>query len=174
MKPIDKRIDSAVKEIVEGYGSSKYFTKDKVVGEICARKLFSRPLGQLAKQFPGTGFDEIVVEYIEKRLSSFLQQNLTYQSARGPIKVRVYENYAAGTGPRRWRPLQSMSATELRTCLAARTQKRASDDRVIRVYQRLLNLLLEMLGEKKSEATVKDVWQEALDQAIAELTAIKT
>ena len=131
-------------------------------------------MAQLAKQFPGTGFDEIVVEYIERRLAGFLQQTKTYSTAKGPLKVRVYENYGSGQGPRRWQPLQAMAASGLRVCIAARRQKTASDQRVIRVYERLLTLLLEMLGQKQSDATVKDVWEEALDQAIAELTAVKT
>ncbi|GAI25830.1 unnamed protein product, partial [marine sediment metagenome] len=86
---------------------------------------------------------------------------------QGKIKIRVYECYPVGEGPRRWQLLKAMSANDLRICVRARRVQVAGHNRVIRVYETLIELL-DNLGPT---ARVADVYEKSFKKLEVELAS---
>ncbi len=165
---MDEQIDKLIAQYVKGYGD-KYFTKPEIINRICARKQFQAVIWQLAQQFPGWKLDDIYVQYLEQRVSKFLQQKITYKTSSGNVSVRLYENYASGQGPRRWRTLKTMTASDLRICIGARRSRVALEQRTIRVYGKMLALL-----EGKDDKTkVETIFDKALAEIASEDLAVE-
>lgn len=139
-------IEQRIKTIIESFGP-RYFTKPEVVNEILrdsqVANIFTR-LSRLPRRWP---INEMFIDYIGGRVSYFLQHetDVAFTTVKGPVKVRVYENYSAGEGPRRWQRLEGMTAAELRVCITARRSQVAGHERVIRVYEAML-AILERIG----------------------------
>ncbi len=160
------RVDPIIHRIVQSFGN-KYFTKPKAMNEICSDTRISNILNRLPNQYLGWNLDQIFKKFIESRLTTYLQKTDNLSTLQGKLKIRVYECYAVGEGPRRWQLLKGMSANDLRICIRARRVQVAGHNRVIKVYETLLELL-DGLG---STAKVADVYEQSLEKLEVELAS---
>ena len=167
-QPLDGRIDRVTREVVDSFDQAPYFTKAEVIDQAIARPVFQRTISQLRRQFRNSGIDEVYITYIRSRLDRFLQRKVRYGVRRNgrPIQVREFENYApgAGNGPRRWRKLQAMSESDLRSCLARRRVNIAEEQAIARAYE----VALALLENTPTANSVADIWEQALQQIAAQ------
>lgn len=147
-------IEQRIRQVIEGFGPL-YFTKPEVVNEICRDQPVVDILARLSRLPRRWSMGEMLVEYIEGRVSYFLGHEavVAFVTVNGPFRVRAYENYAVGEGPRRWQRLEGMTADELRVCITARRSQVAGHERVIRVYEAML-AILERIGPTATMANM--------------------
>ena len=158
-----QRIDRIIREAVEGFGN-RYFTKPEIMNLVVQNRTIVDILTTLRRVRQGWPLDEMLSEYIQRRLDVWLDRKMVVaQLADGPVRMRIYECYPVGEGSRRWRRLEAMTATDLRICIAERRRQVASHQRVIRVYEALL-VLLERLP---ATTTVADIVEQGLQDVAA-------
>lgn len=139
-------VEQRIRVVIEAFGS-RYFTKPEVVNEICRDSQVADMVTRLSRLPRRWPIGQMFIDYIEGRVSYFLQHEtvIAFETVTGPVRVRVYENYAVGDGPRRWQRLEGMTAGELRVCITARRTQVAGHEKVIRVYEAML-AILERIG----------------------------
>lgn len=168
MKSLNNRIDATLQTVLNRTGGP-YFTKAEIVSKVRDTNKFADVFQRL-RQIQGWDLDKVLEKYIEGRLTKIVQQTETVEISDGAkVEIRVYESYYASESREyRWQKRNDLTADELRVCLAARRRQVAGDQRAIRVYERLLEILERSEQSGQSEpVTVGSIW----DEALRELTA---
>ena len=169
MKSLNDRVDTTLRTVLDQAGGP-YFTKAEIVHKARDTRRFADVFQRLRQNFQGWDLDKVLEKYIEGRLTTILQQTETVQISDGTkVKVRVYESYyASGSRGYRWQKRDDLTADELRICLAARRRQVAGDQRAIRVYERLLEILERSEQSGQSEpVTVGSIRDDALNELTA-------
>ena len=174
MKSLNNRIDATLQTVLNRTGGP-YFTKAEIVGKVRDTNKFADVFQRL-RQIQGWDLDKVLEEYIEGRLTTILQKTETVQISDGAkVKIRVYESYRASAREYRWQKRSDLTAADLRICITARRRQVEGDQRAIRVYERLLEILerSEQSGQS-GPVTVGSIWDEALRElTTADLTTNK-
>ena len=167
MQSLNNRIDATLQTVLKQAGGP-YFTKAEIVRKVRDTRRFADVFQRLRRNFQGWDLDKVLEKYIEVRLTTILQQTEPAKLSDGStVKVRVYESYyASESSEYRWQKRDDLTAAELRVCLAARRKQVAGDQRVIRVYERLLEILerYEQPGRTGQKMTVGSIWDDALNE----------
>ena len=143
--PVDRSIVPALKAIAR---KSPYFTKREVLFEVLRRRGLSEAVKELRQSFPGYGFDELIMRYIDGEVGRALQA----KDVRG---IRLYECYTTtANGERRWRLLRAMTREDLARVVQDLRDLRSQIDAKLKVY----DLFLSELGRLSPSATVDDVY----------------
>lgn len=173
MKSLNDRIDTTLRTVLEQAGGP-HFTKAEFVRKVRDTRRFADVFQRLRQNFHGWDLDKVLEKYIEGRLTTILQQTETVEISDGAkVEIRVYESYYASESREyRWQKRHDLTADELRICLAARRRQVAGDQRAIRVYERLLEILERSEQSGQSEpVTVGSIWDDALNElTTADLT----
>lgn len=126
---MNRLIDQRLRERIESRGDS-FFKKAEVVSEVVQQ------FGDLPPK-KSLDLNSVFKAYVNARLGSILQ------STKDAAGLRVYENYADGSGERRWQRLRLMSAGQLRICIFSRERHIAAEEAVLEVYKQALQALEE-------------------------------
>lgn len=130
-----RKIDPVIERVVEAYPS--YFTKPEATRGVCkASPTLLNVMAQTKKQCPGWGIPQVILDAVENRLTQYLQQKVP---SKYGVKVRKFENYAVGHGPRRWQKLEVMSLSELQVCVNWRRAHVAGEQAVIAAYEKIMD-----------------------------------
>lgn len=136
-----RKVDPVIESTLKGYSS--YFTKPEVVkGILNSAPALNNVIKQADLHAPGWGLGGVLMHAVEGRVTQQLQK--TVYSKKHGTKLRIYENYAVGHGPRRWQKLEVMSMSELDVCLQWRKAHVASEQAVIAAYERILDQMKQL------------------------------
>ena len=168
MKSLNDRIDTTLRTVLEETGGP-YFTKAEIVRKVRDTRRFADVFQRLMRNFQGWDLDKSPRKVHRGSLNddSSADRSSKKLSDGSTVKVRVYESYyASESSEYRWQKRDDLTAAELRVCLAARRKQVAGDQRVIRVYERLLEILerYEQPGRTGQKMTVGSIWDDALNE----------
>ena len=131
-----RKVDPVIRSVLDGYGS--YFTKPEVVRDVLsAAPNLGNVISNANVHAPGWGLDEVLKDAVNGRVTQQLQK--TVPSKKYGIRLRQYENYAVGHGPRRWQRFDVMSLSELQTCYNWRRAHVAAEQAVNEVYGQIID-----------------------------------
>ena len=133
------KIDPVIQQVVKAYPT--YFTKPEVIRGVCKTSpALVNVMAQTKKQYPGWGIPQVILHAVENRLTQYLQQKM---SSKYGIKLRKFENYAVGHGPRRWQKLEVMSLSEFQVCVNWRRAHVRGEQAVIAAYEKIIDEMRE-------------------------------
>jgi len=139
-----QRIDPVIQKVVEAYPN--YFTKPEATRDVCkVSPTLMNVMAQTKKQCPGWGIPRVILDAVEDRLTQYLQQKVP---SKYGIRLRKFENYAVGGGPRRWQKLEVMSLSDLRVCVEYRRAHIKGEQDVVAAYE---NIMDEMKKQKAAK-----------------------
>lgn len=120
-------IDQRIREALDAHGD-RFFKKPEIVGAVV------HAFGDLPER-RNLDLRTVLHAYVTDRLTrKFLHQ-------KDEHGLRVYENYADGTGDRRWQKLRMLSAGQLRVIVFDREVQIARHEAVLKVYRETLEAL---------------------------------
>lgn len=135
---IDQRIREALGDAGDGF-----FKKNEVVASVV------NSFGELPER-RNLDMRTVLKSYVDGRLTK------VFLHAKDEHGLRIYENYADGSGERRWQRLRLLSASQLRVVVFDREVQIARHEAVLKVYRETL-AALEEAEEHGASLRVGDV-----------------
>lgn len=129
---IDQRIREALDDAGDGF-----FKKAEVVSQVV------NGFGELPER-KNLDMRVVMKAYVDGRLTG------KFLHSKDEHGLRIYENYADGTGERRWQKLRLLTASQLRVIVFDREIQVARHEAVLKVYRETLAALEDM--EKHGES----------------------